>query len=318
MVQNVFGDLIGQETAIALLERALEQQRIAPAYLFAGPAGVGRRLGAERFAELLLATDPAAPPVPSVRRRLQQRNHPDVFWVEPTYLHQGKPVTATEAASLGVKRKSPPQVRLEQIRELTRFLSRPPLEAQRAVVVVEGAETMAESPANGLLKTLEEPGQATIILLAPNTNALLPTLVSRCQLIPFARLGTTDLQQVLTQSGYRDILSAPGVMAMAQGSPGQAIAAYEQLQSMPADLIAALLTPPTSLRDALERGRQVAKTLDPEAQLWLADYLQHGYWQLDSHRGQHWLAGLEQAKRQLRSFVQPRLVWEVAFMGLLD
>lgn len=318
MVRDRFVGLVGQDTAISLLERAVQQQRIAPAYLFAGPSGVGRRLGAERFAELLLAKSAIDPPSPLLRRRIQQRNHPDVLWVEPTYLSQGKLLTATEAAEQGLKRKSPPQIRLEQIRELTRFLSRPPLESHRAVVIVEGAETMAEAPANGLLKTLEEPGQATIILLAPDTNSLLPTLVSRCQLIPFARLGATDLQQVLTQVGYSEILSTLGVMAMAQGSPGQAIAAYDQLQAIPEGLLSTLLTPPTNLRDALERGRQVAKALDTEAQLWLADYLQHRYWQLDTGNGCRWLPLLEQAKRQLRSYGQPRLVWEVTFMGLLD
>ncbi len=307
-----FTDLVGQQTAIALLRRAVQHQRVAPAYLFAGPEGVGRCLGAERFAEVLFAQ--ATDADQSLRRRIHQRNHPDLLWVEPTYLHQGRLVPVSQAQDL--KRKSPPQIRLEQIRQITQFLSRPPLEAPQAVVVVEAAETMAEAAANGLLKTLEEPGQATLILLAPGAQALLPTLVSRFQTIPFLRLNTTDMTRVLEQLGQGQVLTQPQVLALAQGSPGTAIAAYQQLQAIPADLIGSLHTPPSNLREALERGRQVTKTLDTEAQLWLLDYLQQWYWQTYPQHSGAWLPHLEQAKRYLRRFVQPRLVWEVTMMAL--
>ncbi|HEY9662081.1 MAG TPA: DNA polymerase III subunit delta', partial [Allocoleopsis sp.] len=162
-MSSAFAALIGQTQAIELLTCAVSQNRIAPAYLFAGASGVGRSLAARCFAELLLmpvrASDRlAATNAPSaLRQRIQLGNHPDMLWVEPTYLHQGKRLSATEAAELGVKRRSPPEIRLEQVREIARFLSRPPLEAGRSVVVLENAETMAEAAANGLLKTLEEP-----------------------------------------------------------------------------------------------------------------------------------------------------------------
>lgn len=313
-----FAELIGQEAAVALLGRALVRQRIAPAYLFAGPEGVGRALAARRFAEIILSTFSTHPqPTAVTQRRVSQRNHPDLLWVEPTYLHQGKRLNAAEAAEAGIKRKGSPQIRLEQIREIGQFLSRPPLESQRSVVVVEGAETMAEAPANGLLKTLEEPGRATLILLAPDTNALLPTLVSRCQVIPFRRLDPAQLEAVLQRVGQAAVMQNPEVLAMAQGSPGVAIAAYEQLQAIPADLLQRLSQPPVSLRDALERGRQIAHALDTEAQLWLVDYLQHRYWQQNPTAGRAALEHLEQARRYLSKYVQPRLVWEVTFMRLL-
>lgn len=318
MVSGSFDRLRGQDTAIALLNRAVAQQRVAPAYLFAGPEGVGRRLAAEYFAEVLLAQgrvpDPAAAVV--LRRRIQQRNHPDLLWVEPTYLQQGKMLTVSEAQEKGLTRKSPPQIRLEQVRQIAQFLSRPPLEAPRAIVVVEAAQTMAEGAANGLLKTLEEPGQATIILLAPGPQALLPTLVSRCQTIPFARLGPDHMQAVLQQIDQTELLSHPQILAMAQGSPGQALEAYNQLAAIPEALLVSLQTPPKTLRDALDQGRQVAKSLDTEAQLWLLDYLLNYYWGAFPEASSQWLAHLEKAKDQLRRFVQPRLVWEVALMNL--
>ncbi|HIK44543.1 MAG TPA: DNA polymerase III subunit delta', partial [Leptolyngbyaceae cyanobacterium M65_K2018_010] len=207
-----------------------------------------------------------------------------------------------------------PQIRLEQVRQITQFLSRPPLEAGRAVVVLEGAETMAEAAANGLLKTLEEPGQATILLLAPGPQTLLPTLVSRCQTIPFQRLTATDMATVLQRLGQGEILQYAEILTLAQGSPGQAIAAFQQLQTIPEDLLQALRQPPLTLRQALEQARQIAKTLDGESQLWLLDYLIAWHWHRDPMVSRPWLPRFEQAKGYLRRFVQPRLVWEVILM----
>ena len=111
----LFEDLIGQPLAVDLLSAALAQGRVAPAYLFAGPEGVGRQLAAVRFFEGLLADGQ-----PSVRerRRLLERNHPDLLWVEPTYQHQGRLLTRAEAEEAGLSRRTPPQLRLEQIRDV--------------------------------------------------------------------------------------------------------------------------------------------------------------------------------------------------------
>jgi DNA polymerase III delta' subunit len=195
---ELFADLLGQPRAVALLEAALERRRIAPAYLFAGADGVGRRLAALRFLEGVVAGPEAWPSgLPALRRRLAQGNHPDLLWVEPTYQHQGRLVKASEALAEGVNRRSSPQIRLEQIRELTRFLARHPVEAPGGLVVVEGAEAMAEGAANALLKTLEEPGTGLLILICAAPDQLLSTIRSRCQQIPFVRLSSPLVAEVL-------------------------------------------------------------------------------------------------------------------------
>jgi len=312
-----FHTLTGQTQAITLLQRVIDLQRVAPGYLFVGPDGTGKSLAADSFARLLLQTKPDLSEAEAtvLTRRIRERNHPDLLWVEPTYLHQGKLLTPSQAAEAGLKRKSPPRIRLPQIREIARFLSRPALESPRAVVVVEQAERMAEGAANALLKTLEEPGRATLILMAPDQQALLPTLISRCQSIPFRRLSSEHMAQILSQTGHREILSSAEVMAIAQGSPGKAIDSWQQLQGLPPELLAQIEKPPTSLRNALEAARAINQTLDTEAQLWLLDYLQHRYWQqgLSSEAD---LAALEQARTYLLSYVQPRLVWEVTLSSM--
>jgi len=306
--------IVAQKQAIALLEGAITANRIAPAYLFVGSPGVGRALVARWFIERLFCQDISPQKQPLVQKRLQQGNHPDLLWVEPTYLHNGIRLSAKEAAEKGLKRKTPPQIRLEQIREISQFLGRSPLEASRQIVVLEQTETMAESAANGLLKTLEEPGNATLILIAPSPDALLPTLVSRCQRIPFSRLAQDDMAQVLQQTGYEQILQEPSILAIAQGSPGEAIAAFEQLQAIPPELLAKLNQLPNSSRMALELAKEIDKTLDPQAQLWLVDYLQHRYWQHQHHT--QIIHQLEQARTYLLGYAQPRLVWEVTFLEL--
>lgn len=225
-VAALFGDLVGQPRAVGLLEAALRQRRVAPAYLFAGPEGVGRRLAALRFLEGLVVGEGVEGDA-AVRRRLAQGNHPDLLWVEPTYSHQGKLVPASQAEAEGVNRRTPPQLRLEQIRDVSRFLSRRSVEARGAMVVLEAAEAMAEAAANALLKTLEEPGDGLLILISAAPDRLLSTIRSRCQQIPFRRLEPRQLRQVLERQGAGPIDGAGGKGAAGEGGVAGAGAARD-------------------------------------------------------------------------------------------
>ena len=257
---DYFESLIGQTQAVELLTEAVSQNRIAPGYLFVGSNGIGKSLAARCFIELLFSANLTEPRlITSVQNRVRLGNHPDLLWVEPTYMNQGKLLSPKEAEEAGLKRKSPPQIRLEQVREISNFLSRPPLESARSIVVLEQAETMGEGAANGLLKTLEEPGKAALILIAPSVDSLLPTLISRCQKIQFNRLNPAAMAEVLQQGGFGEILSNSEVMGMAQGSPGEAIAIWQQLQSMPDDLLQKVKKLPRNLRSALELAKEIDK-----------------------------------------------------------
>jgi DNA polymerase III subunit delta' len=316
---DYFTSLIGQTQAVELLTEAVSQNRIAPGYLFVGSNGIGKSLAARCFIELLFSANLTEPRlITSVQNRVRLGNHPDLLWVEPSYINQGKRLSPKEAEEAGLKRKSPPQIRLEQVREISNFLSRPPLESARSIVVLEQAETMGEGAANGLLKTLEEPGKAALILIAPSVDSLLPTLISRCQKIQFNRLNPAAMTEVLQQGGFGEILSNSEVMAMAQGSPGEAIGIWQQLQSMPDDLLQKVKKLPRNLRSALELAKEIDKALDTESQLWLIDYLQHCYWQqfLAGGISRSPLEPLEKARQYLLNYVQPRLVWECTLMGI--
>ena len=310
----LFDDLLGQPQAVGLLAASLAQGRLAPAYLFAGPDGVGRRLAALRFLEGVLA-GPAGDA--AIRRRLQEGNHPDLLWVEPTYQDKGQLVPASKAEELGLARRAAPQLRLEQIREVSRFLARRPVEARGCLVVLEGAEAMAEGAANALLKTLEEPGDGLLILIAAAPDQLLSTIRSRCQQIPFARLSADQLTAVLERCGEPPPThDPPELLELAAGSPGALRRCRQVWSALPDGLAERLLGlgSPADPLAALALARDLAESLDGEQQLWLLGWWQLALWRRQAPPSQ--LQRLERLRSQLRAYVQPRLAWEVALLEL--
>jgi DNA polymerase-3 subunit delta' len=342
---DLFAGLVGQAAATALLQAALDQQRLAPAYLFSGADGVGRALAARRFLEGVIA-GPAGDP--SVRRRLQEGNHPDLLWLEPTYQHQGQLIAASEALAAGISRKAPPQLRLEQVRSVSQFLGRRPLESPRCLVVIEAVEAMAEGAANALLKTLEEPGGGLLILLnrgagtpahhdplplpADSLSPPQPRRDRRGVAAPGALAGlglsgrrrSRDHGRIWGEPRSAGIAGAGGRLArcpaavpraLACPAGGSGRAALELGQSVPGSGL-----PPGPGQangdpiEALALARDLCEALDGEQQLWLLNRWQWRLWRQRPDPGvQRRLEGL---RSHLRSYVQPRLAWEVALLEL--
>jgi DNA polymerase-3 subunit delta' len=324
-MQCLFTDLLGQPRAVSLLEAALERRRIAPAYLFAGPAGVGRRLAALRFLEGVIAgPQPEAgagrDAASALRRRLEQGNHPDLLWVEPTYQHQGRLVPASQAGAEGVNRRTAPQIRLEQVREIARFLARHPVEAPGPLVVIDGAEAMAEAAANALLKTLEEPGRGLLLLISAAPEQLLSTIRSRCQQIPFLRLSTEHLEAVLARlpqdadDGPAEGQDPPELRELAAGSPGALLEHRRRWRELPDGLPQRLLDLQQDPLEALGLARDLSEALEGEQQLWLLDWWQLALWR--RHGPAVDLGRLQRLRSQLQAYVSPRLAWEVALLQL--
>jgi DNA polymerase-3 subunit delta' len=187
-----FQQLSGQRRAKALLQTALASNKIAHAYLFAGPSGSGRREMAYVFAQALfceLDGNDACGKCLECRKVLHG-NHPD--------LHVIAPDGAT--------------VKIDQIRTLQRDLSYRSAHAGYKVYIIEGAETMTVQAGNSLLKFLEEPPSPVVaILLAPSAQAVLPTILSRTQLIAFVPGDREALEAALTQEGKPQLLARAAV-----------------------------------------------------------------------------------------------------------
>jgi DNA polymerase-3 subunit delta' len=284
---SFFTPVRGQTLAVMLLEQALRCQRLAPAYLFQGPAGVGKALTVRCLAQHLLG---------------KASDHPDLLWVAPVQKTQD------------TGRVTQAQICLDQVREITQFVGRTPWQSDRSLVVIESAQCLNEPAQDALLKTLEEPGHSRLILLADRPDELLNTIRSRCQMIPFRNLDRDQMRTVLQERGYEKIEQHPELLTLACGSPGAAIAHWHQWQALPPELPPLFQALPGSLAQALELARRLTQALEPVAQLWLTDYLQWFYW--ERYRRRELMQIFEQTRQALVNYVQPQLVWEVAWMRI--
>jgi DNA polymerase III subunit delta' len=193
--------------ARALLIPALPPGEASHAYLFHGPAGAGKRAIARAFACALLV-DGAPDPIEAAER-VERGSHPDLTWVKPS-----------GAAEMLVSDIDEPVVAAA---------ARTPFESRRRVFVIEGAETMHEASANRLLKTLEEPAEFVhLILLTSRPGEVLPTVVSRCQLVRFEAPSPARLQERLEAAG---VAAAPAAacarLALGDGERALALALGE-------------------------------------------------------------------------------------------
>jgi DNA polymerase-3 subunit delta' len=198
-----FDNILGQKHAVSLLQRAIETGRLPHALLFTGPKGVGRFLTAIMVTKALNCLGrikgDCCDGCP-VCTKIAKGIHPDVHLVAP------------EGASL----------KINQIRSLAQEAALRPYEGRRKVFILDEAETMTEQAQNALLKTLEEPPGATLlILIAPEASALLPPITSRCSQIRFAPLPETTIAARLQEQGC-DQGEAHLLASLAGGSLGRA------------------------------------------------------------------------------------------------
>jgi len=206
-----FDAIVGQDRAIGALRRILRAGRVGHAYLFAGPHGVGKMTAARAFVQALLCrqqTDDACgdcEPCAKVARG----THPDVHRVEP--------------AGAGRQIVLPVFRHPDTGDGLLKDLRLRPNEAPRNVALIDDAHAMNASAANGLLKTLEEPPPASLlILVTPRPDALPETILSRCHLVRFAALPVGIIRDRLEAAGV-DRATAQFLAASAGGSLGRAL-----------------------------------------------------------------------------------------------
>ncbi len=201
----------GQRQAVNLLGRSLASGRVAHAYLFRGPEGVGKQLLARGLTAALNCSDrkglSSCGRCPSCRK-FAAGSHPDFFRVSP---EKGA-------------------IKIAQVRELIKKLSFAPYEAQTRVVLIEDVHSMRQEAANSLLKTLEEPPENNVLILTADSAAnVLQTIVSRCQTVPFYSLSSEDTAEILTALDKEMSGETARLLArLAEGSPGRAVLLHKR------------------------------------------------------------------------------------------
>jgi DNA polymerase-3 subunit delta' len=235
---GVWGGIVGQAAAVALLQRAIALDRLAHAYAFVGPSGVGRRLTAVALAQAVLCGRRGCGTCP-VCRRVAAGQHPDC-----------QVITATPPRD---NAKGAPMIRIEQVRDLERTAALAPLEGARKVFVLDDAERMTLPTAQALLKTLEEPPPRThLVLIIANPRALPPTVLSRCQHVRFRPLDGAAAARFLEDRGVPADASAL-LARLAEGRPGLALGTdLQALRTRREAALALAAEPPARLGVALD------------------------------------------------------------------
>lgn len=314
-----FSEIPGQERAKAILQNGLRTDNIAHAYLFSGPEGTGRKKMALALAKALLCVEKGDDSCGQCVecRKVEHGNHPNLYWIEP------------DGAA----------IKIEQIRELQKQFSYRAVSSQIRIYIISQADRMTIQAANSLLKFLEEPLSPTVaILVADNGQALLPTIQSRAQGVPFSSLPPSQLADTLIKEGVSPEIALSAAHLTAGLENARKITQanwFAETRNVMIQLMKdALSHTPSAL---LGIQRQVMKadvadhmdTLFDLIILWLKDMIHATYryeekivhidqkaWlsqQALSRNPQHWVICLEQAveaKKRLRAHANPQLVLE--------
>lgn len=204
-------EFLGQKQAVGLLAKSMASDRLAHAYLFRGPDGVGKQLLARILAAAVncgQADGLAACGECSSCKKFALSAHPDFEIISP---EKGA-------------------IKIAQVRELIKKLSFAPYEAKMRVVLIEDIHTMRQEAANSLLKTLEEPpADNLLILTADSARTVLQTILSRCQTIPLYPLNAADTVEVILRENNEIGRKVAGTLArLSEGSPGRALLLHQR------------------------------------------------------------------------------------------
>ncbi len=227
-----FKNIINQSLAKKILKGAIEKDKLAHAYLFYGEPGVGKwALGLE-LAKAVNCEKRNLDPCGNCLScaKISKLIHPDVKMIFPVpSSNSSEERERFKAEKIDdpytmVKFDRVASIPVEEIREMQKSLNLKPYEGEMRVIIISEIEKLSYSASNSLLKTLEEPPpNSLLILTTANLNALLPTVISRCQLLRLSRIPNPEIEAELNKRFELDPKSASYYARISRGSLGQAI-----------------------------------------------------------------------------------------------
>jgi len=175
---DVFDHIYGQPRVRDFLRMSIASGRVTHAYLFTGPAGSNKTQAAYALAAALMCANKGCASC-EVCDKVKRRKHPDVRYFAP------------EGAGGYL---------IEQVRDIVADTSLAPIQAEKKVYILDRVDLLGVSAANAFLKTLEEPpDDVVLILLGRTRESVLPTIVSRCSVVPFRHIPATEAAAILSQ-----------------------------------------------------------------------------------------------------------------------
>lgn len=206
-----FKKILCQDNIIRLFQEIIAKKRLAHAYLFTGPDGVGKTIFAKELVKVLFCNTGRLDACDNCRAclRIETGNHPDLHWIAPE--------------------KKDKFIKIDYIHALEDDVFLKPVEADRKVFIIREADKMNEESSNCLLKTLEEPPPDTMfILLTTSVEPLKKTITSRCQIVRFNPLPSSTLEAELATRFDRKPEVLKWVSQFSCGSLGRAIELLEK------------------------------------------------------------------------------------------
>lgn len=240
-------NFFGQERIKGVLESAFENNTMGHAYLFCGASGTGKFAAAIELAMAFLCNDSEKKPCYQCDscRKVLHFSHPDLHIIMPMVLEKEHKTTdglsdaGWEFLSSSIRQRIAdpyrqrnfngiPSIPVDWVREVNHAIQRGALEGGRNIAILDGIDIMQKGSANAMLKTLEEPPSGTLmLLLTDRIHAVLPTIVSRCQIMRFAYLSPELLKNELMKR-FSMRPDDPRLEELAYtGSLGQAVYLYE-------------------------------------------------------------------------------------------
>lgn len=183
---DAFENILGQPQVRAFLRTSVRSSHVTHAYLFCGPAGSNKTTAAYALAQAIIC--PKGPDGPrggmcgacDACGRIARRKHPDVRYYAP-------------AGASGYL--------VEQIREIIADVALAPIQAKRKVYILDRVDLLGTAAANAFLKTLEEPpDDVVLVLLGRTRESVLPTIVSRCQVVTFRHIPASEAAGIIRQN----------------------------------------------------------------------------------------------------------------------
>ena len=197
----MFQNILGNDKIKELLQEAVKANKVSHSYLFVGQAGIGKKMIATEFAKaiLCLGDDKYCNNCKSCLE-FDGNNNPDFILIEP----EGN------------------NIKIDQIRNMQRKVQEKPIISNKKVYIINSADLMTKEAQNALLKTLEEPPEfVTIILVGENENEFLATIKSRCMILHFNSISSSDMEKYLEENYNMNVTS--NMLDVFQGSIGKAI-----------------------------------------------------------------------------------------------
>jgi DNA polymerase III delta' subunit len=214
---NNFSNILFQENPSNNLRRSFEGGRIAQTYLFAGRASIGRMTVARAFSALLQCSAPIKDEKGRFDscgkcencKRIFNNSHPDVRYIVPN----GN------------------EIKIEQIRELQNFAVLKPTLGTWQIFIIDPADKLNTSSSNALLKTLEEaPAHSLFILLASDTSSVLPTVLSRSEIVRFNTPSHQQVRDILKEKFNLSTEEAAACYSLSEGNFGQSLIFVEDFE----------------------------------------------------------------------------------------